>query len=290
MNDKDILQRFLFENAPVRGEFVQLSTSYQAIIQQHTYPAAIRRLLGEALVVATLLSAIIKFKGRLTVQFRGKGKIKLLLVQCTQQLHLRGLVQCSDDIAPDELWEALHEGTLAIMMDPDIEGGKRYQGIVAWQGRSLLESIEGYFKLSEQLPTRLWLAVNDTSATGFLLQVMPKERPELYQDHWEHLQHLTNTLTSEELLCLDVRTLLKRLYSEEDVRLFDPMPVIFQCNCSVKRSENAIVLLGREEAEHELHEKQKIVVTCEFCNTEYVFDRVDVAQIFKKDENSSHLH
>lgn len=287
MNDKDLLQRFLFENAPVRGEIVHLNHSYQTIIQQHQYPPAIQKLLGEALIAVSLLSAIIKFNGRLTIQFQGKGKIKLFLAQCDEQFCLRGLVQFQGELSSDEVWSDLKQGTLAIMMDPDIPGGKRYQGIVAWEGDSLAESIQNYFYQSEQLPTRLWIAQNENGASGLLLQVMPKDRPELYKNDWDHLIHLTNTVTSTELLTLDNSVLLHRLYAEEDVRLFQPVPVMFKCNCSTERSENAISLLGVEEAEAELKSKQQIVVTCEFCNTQYIFDRVDVARIFKKGNSSS---
>lgn len=289
MNNKDILQRFLFENRPVRGELVHLNHTFQTVVKQHDYPPLIRQLLGEALVVATLLTAIIKYKGRLTVQFRSKGTIKLLLAQCNQQFHLRGLVQWEGKLTEQALIEERKHGTLAILMDPEVEGGKRYQGIVDCQGESFAESIEEYFKRSEQLPTRLWLSVNEKTAAGLLLQVMPEEKPEHYQEDWIHLTHLANTLTSNELLTLDHPMLLRRLFSEEDVRLFSEVPVKFRCSCSVSRSENAILLLGQDEAEQELVAKQKLVVTCEFCNKDYIFDRVDVAKIFKKDKQSG-LH
>ena len=142
MNDNDFLQGFLFENAPVRGEFVRLHTSYQTIINQHDYPPLIRRLLGEALLAASLLASVIKFKGRLTVQFRGKGKLKLLLAQCNQEFHLRGLAQFEDGLDQTNIVDDLKQGILAIMMDPEMPGGKRYQGIVAWQGHSLAESMK----------------------------------------------------------------------------------------------------------------------------------------------------
>ena len=111
---------------------------------------------------------------------------------------------------------------------------------------------------------------------------MPKEKPELFINDWEHVIHLTNTITSKELLTLNNQTLLHRLYSEEDVRLFQPIEVIFKCSCSLKKSENAILLLGKEEAEQELKSKKQIVVTCDFCNETFVFDRIDVLNIFKK--------
>jgi molecular chaperone Hsp33 len=139
------------------------------------------------------------------------------------------------------------------------------------------------------LLTRIWLAVDETKAAGMLLQVMPpqesKERDvdaTTLEHDWEHLVHLTNTITSKELLELDTKTLLHRLFVEEDIRMFEPSDVIFKCTCSAQRGENAILLLGEADAEEELQEKQVIVVKCDFCSKEFIFDRVDVANIFHK--------
>jgi molecular chaperone Hsp33 len=238
--------------------------------------------------LASLLTGIIKFKGRLTLQFQNKSGLKLLLAQSNQDFDLRALAQWDGELNEDELLADLKKGILMIMMDPD-NSTQRYQGIVAWKGNSLAESIEGYFQDSEQLLTRIWLAIDDTQAAGMLLQVMPPQESEgedldasKLQNDWEHLVHLTNTITSKELLELETETLLHRLFVEEDIRMFEPFDVKFKCTCSAKRGENAILLLGEVEAEEELIEKQVIVVKCDFCNKEYTFDRVDVANIFRK--------
>src|SRR5580692_9179349 len=103
MSDQDYLQRFIFENAPVRGELIRLNKSFQTIMDQHAYPKAIRQLLGEALCIAGLLSAIIKFNGRLTVQFRGRGPLKMLLAQCDNHFHMRGLAKWDGELSYAEL-------------------------------------------------------------------------------------------------------------------------------------------------------------------------------------------
>lgn len=298
MTDRDLLQRFIFENAPIRGEFIRLERCYQTIINQHQYPPSVRQLLGEALCVAGLLSAIIKFNGRLTVQFRGKGKLKLLLAQCDNHFHLRGLAKWDGDLSYEDLMEAFNHGILVIMLDPGHIKG-RYQGIVSWRGNSLAESIEGYFRESEQLPTRIWLAVNNVAAAGFLLQAIPAadktnlniER-EINDPRWEYIINETEKLYSDDMLEKDYHALLNQLYADEELRVFPPVPVTFLCTCSRKRGEDAILLLGREEAEKELKNKQTIVVTCDFCNKEYVFDPIDIAKIFEDRERppNTHLH
>jgi molecular chaperone Hsp33 len=297
MKDKDILQRFLFDTISVRGEIVRLEESFQTIMQQHQYPAPIQKVLGEMLVVASLLSASIKFKGRVSVQFQGKDQLKLLLAQSDHELQVRGIAQWEGELSQADLIQQLKAGIIAITMEPEGNAENRYQGIVAWQGNSLAQSIEGYFTRSEQIPTRLWLAVDEKRAAGFLIQVMPREsarkaRGVEGEHDWEHICHLTQTLTDSELLNLENAELLYRLYVEEQVRLFPSLPVNFCCTCSVERSENALRMVGEDEVNAELYEKQQIVVTCEFCNKSYPFDRVDIARIFKQGDvgSSTQLH
>lgn len=299
MANKDLLQRFIFDKAPIRGEFIHLQETYQTIIHQHVYPESIRRLLGEALCAAGLLSAIIKFNGRLTVQFRGSGALKLLLAQCDNQFHMRGLVKCKGDLSYESLMDSLSQGVLVITLD---SGGSKgsYQGMVNWRGNSLAESIEGYFQDSEQLATKIWLAMDDKRAAGFLLQVVPSANrdatgmeKEIMGPHWERVVHQANGLDTQDLLDMEYEPLLRKYYPEEEIRIFPSVEATFQCTCSRKRGEDAILILGREEAEAELKDKQSIVVTCDFCNREYIFDRADVTRIFESNDkppSDIHLH
>lgn len=299
MSTKDTLQRFIFENFPVRGEMIRLDQSYQEIIHQHTYPDSLQQLLGEALCVAGLLSAIIKFNGRLTVQFRGEGKLKFLLAQCNNKFELRGLAKWEGDLSYDDLMESFKQGVLVIMLDSG-PTKQRYQGIVAWRGNSLAESIEGYFRDSEQLSTKLWLAVNKHAAAGYLLQAIPVgERgmqiieEEVVAPHFDHIAELTHNLSAEMLFLHETPDLLQSLYPEETIRVFPPESVSFKCTCSRKRGEDAILILGKQEADEELAEKNSLSMTCDFCNKEYIFDRVDVAEIFErrnKPPSNTQLH
>jgi molecular chaperone Hsp33 len=297
MANKDILQRFIFDKAPIRGELIHLQESYRTIIHQHAYPAPLRQLLGEALCAAGLLSAIIKFSGRLSVQFRGKGKLKMLLAQCDNQFHMRGLAKWEGELSQEALMDSLSEGVLAIMLDSETKGG-RYQGVVAWRGHSLAESLEGYFRDSEQLATKIWLSVDEKSAAGFLLQVVPAKdkvgsgiESEIIAPNWEWAIRQASRLESGDIRHLDYESLLRKLYPEEEIRIFPSESVAFQCACSRKRGEEAIAILGQKEAEAELKTNHTIVVTCDFCNKEYVFDRADVAKIFdKKDKPPSDIH
>lgn len=299
MTEQDALQRFIFEHLPVRGEYVKLQNSFKTIVNQHPYPPAIQKLLGEALCVAALLSAIIKFEGRLTVQFRGSGKLKLLLAQCNNDFELRGLAKWDKDLPYEDLMASFNDGVLVITLD--MGGNKnRYQGIVAWRGNSLADSIEGYFRESEQLATKIWLSVNSDQAVGFLLQVVPDSRKvdtiaeeSSIDTHWRYVLNEASDLRPEDMFDLDYKDLLNNLFPHDDLRVFKTVPVAFKCTCSRKSGADAIRILGKEEAEEELKNNRTIVVTCDFCNQEYIYDREDVNKIFS-DQNdpssNSQLH
>lgn len=293
MANNDTLQRFIFENRLIRGEIVHLRDTFQSIVEG--YPAPIRQLLGEALCAAALLSAVIKFNGKLTLQFSGKGKLKLLLAQCDHHFHVRGLAKWDGEMSMSDadLMGSFKEGVLGIVLDAGLKS--QYQGIVSWQGNSLAESIEGYFKNSEQLATKIWLRVNQSSAAGLMLQVVPSSEEEVigqddprhFQSDWERVIRQTASFYPEEMLELDNPTLLVKLYPDDEIRLFPSVPVVFKCTCTRKKGENAILLLGRKEAEAELSTSQTILVTCDFCHKKYTFDKIDVAKIFEKDQPSS---
>ena len=293
MPHHDVLQRFIFDRLPVRGEFIHLKKSFQTIVHQHVYPASVYQLLGEALCVAGLLRALLKFQGRLTVQFRGEGPLKLLLTQCDHRARLRGLIKWEGELSYEALMDAFKKGTLTILLDPG-KNKNRYQGIVSWRGPTLAESIEGYFQDSEQLATKIWLAVNEESAVGFLLQAIPStdryaefiEKEFVHQD-FERIIQQASLLQKKEMLEMDCEVLLKKLYPHDTIRVFPEESLAFRCTCSRKKGEQAVLLLGQEEAEAELNNNQVVVVTCEFCNKKYVFDRVDVGRIFKNGHSSS---
>ena len=282
----DTLQRFLFEQANVRGELVQLDASWQAVLERHDYPAAVREMLGQAMVSATLLAATMKFTGSITLQIRGNGPISMLIADCSPQhvegadnplYHLRGMANWEGEVGNGDLASRFGDGQLVITIDPGT-GSKRYQGIVELSGNSLADAIDDYLLRSEQLPTRMWLAADAHHAAGLLLQRLPGSPGD--EDSWRRLGMLAETLTTPELLELSADTLLHRLFHEEELRVFDPQPVVFHCHCSRERLTNALLSIGYEEVMDIIREQGKIDATCQFCNRAYHFDAVDAEQIF----------
>jgi len=284
MPDNDLLHRFIIENTRVRGEMVHLQASWQAVLERYDYPENVQSILGEAFAACALLSATIKYEGSLILQIRGDGPLHLLVVQATSEGTLRGLARWNSDVPEHDLKNIFGNGQMAITIEPP--SGEPYQGIIDLQGEHIQDAIENYFKQSEQLNTRLWLAANKSVCTGFLLQELPESRKDhpsnLGEDHnsWQHAEALGNTLSNKELLSLSTKDILHRLFHEDDIRLFEPSPLSFRCNCSNDRIGKLIVSLGLDESRKIILEEGKIQVDCEFCNAQYIFDSVDVENLF----------
>lgn len=128
--DTDCLYRFVFEHSDVRGELVHLDATWQALLERKEYPPAVRDLLGQAIVAATLLSATIKIDGSLHLQLQGEGPLSLLLVEVTAQRTLRGLAHWDGEVPAGTLLDQVGSARLTLTIDPG-SGGERYQGLVA---------------------------------------------------------------------------------------------------------------------------------------------------------------
>ena len=278
MHDIDTLHRFVIEDSGVRGELVHLDSTWRSLLANRSYPNPVLDVLGEALSAVALLSATIKFDGSLILQMSGDGPMHLVVVQATGRRTLRGLARWRGTVDPGPLGQLTGKGHLAMTIDPG-PGKERYQGIVGLEGDSLAEILQVYFQNSEQLPTRLWLAADRQHAAGLLLQHLPGRDND--PDVWNRAVHLAGTVTAGELLKLPAVEILKRLYHEEDVRLYRGQPLSFHCGCSRTRVGDMLRALGRGELEEILSEQPVVSVDCEFCGTTYAFDPVDVELLLK---------
>lgn len=287
MKESDTLQRFIFEHASIRGEIVHIQDSYQTIMNQHDYPPMVKNLLGEALVSCLLLASSIKFEGSLNLQFQGDERLSLILVQCDHHLNIRAFARFKEDLEVIDYATAFLQGQMVITINQDNQT-QAYQSMIPIQATSMSENLMLYFAQSEQIATRVWLAVNDTMAAGMLLQLMPGQDTAQREQFWEYAVQLGQTVSEEELLTIDNQTLLYRLYNEEEVRVFETRPTCFKCRCNLQKMHQVITILGEEEANKLLKEQQDIItVTCEFCNEKHSFDSIDVAMMFRNLGTSS---
>lgn len=282
MRERDQQQKFLVETCDVRGHLVQLDDTWREALARTKYPAPVKTILGEAFVAATLLASTVKFDGKITLQVRGKGPIHLLVVQVTNEGTMRGLARWDDVPASSNLSDAFGADARMIISIEAREYAEPYQGIVPLEGENIADALQTYFNTSEQLPTRLFLAVGDHTAAGVLIQKLPVEERTYHDaDGWQRASVLCETLTDEELCMDDSQTLLHRIFHEERVRLFDSQTVRFHCSCSRERTDGMLLGLGRDEVDSIIEEQGKVEIICEFCDAFYGYDAVDVAALFK---------
>ena len=274
----DLLHRFIIEKTPIRGNLVNINRTYTSAVQHQDLPPVLRTALGQLMAASALLAATIKMKGAMVLQIQGTGPLKLLVVECTDELTMRATAKWSGDLANLAFVDLIGDGQFVITLDPRT-GNQAYQGIVPLEGNNISEILQNYMQRSEQIETRIWLASDEDSAAGMLLQKLP-DQPELDLDAWNRVIYLAETVTQNELLGLPAETLLRRLFAEEDVRLFEAQPIKFHCGCSRVSVMSMLRMLGQEEVQSIIEEQGNIQVHCDFCNAEYHFDRIDAEQLF----------
>jgi len=304
----DTCLKFLFEGLPVRGMLVRLEGSWQEALARRAepHPPELRGLLGEMAAAAVLMQANIKFNGSLVLQVFGDGPVKLAVAEAQPDLGFRATAKLVGAVPAGAQLEAMlnvhGQGRCAITLDPKdrLPGQQPYQGIVPLHGdhreplQRLEQVLEHYMLQSEQLDTRLMLAADDRVAAGLLIQRLPvqgegnlegqlalRNEDEIgIHEGFNRIAMLAATLTGEELVGLDPQTVLRRLFWEETVRLFEPLTPRFACTCSRARVAGMLVGLGREESDSLIAERGEVEVGCDFCGAVYRFDAVDVGELF----------
>lgn len=302
--DDDQVLPFQVEPLDVRGRVVRLGSSLDGALANHNYPAPVARVLSEAVALAALLGSTLKDAGRLILQTQTDGPIDFMVVDVVAPERIRAYARFNAarlaEAGKATSGELLGHGHLAMTVE---QGGsaQRYQGVVSMNGTSLEEAAHSYFQQSEQIPTRVRLAVGEEMlpgethwrAGGLLVQFLPPESARAQQgdidpgdapegaerheveedDAWVEAQSLISTVEDHELLDsgLSSEKLLWRLFNERGVRVFDPQPVTAHCSCSRDRVSEMLRSFPAEDRA-EMVKDGKIVVTCEFCGRVYPFD------------------
>jgi len=273
----DVLNRYLFDGKHARGELVQLTKTYQEIIALHEYPVGVQTLLGELVAATCLLTATLKFEGEITVQLQGNGPVGYMSVNGDHNQNMRGIARLSQPTDAKDLQSLMGKGTMVITIRP--EKGEAYQGVVALDKDNLADCLAHYFEVSEQIPTKIWLfnSTDNTQIAGSLIQLLPDgDDKEQQISDFEHLCQLTNTIKKDEIFSLDAETLLYRLYHQEEVRLFEPQAVNYQCSCSQEKCLTAIAQVEPIELKSIIAEQGCVSMTCDHCLTTYKFDEAQL--------------
>lgn len=313
------LHKFLFDGLPVRGMIVRLTDAWKDILQRRAsnsdtgaYAAPVRELLGEMTAASVLMQSNIKFNGALVFQIFGDGPVKVAVAEVQADLGLRATASINGDVPAGatlaQLVNVNGAGRCAITLDPkDRQPGQQaYQGVVPLNGEDgeslgkISEVLQQYMRQSEQLDTCIVLAANDEVAAGLMIQRMPMKgqdnlagATESRQDEvdvnglneeYNRIATLASSLKRDELLTLDVDTILRRLFWEEKLLRFVPQDgdngPHFACTCSRERVEGMLRNLGQEEVDQVVAEQGCIEVGCDYCGAQYRFDAVDAGQLF----------
>ncbi|MBL0168580.1 MAG: Hsp33 family molecular chaperone HslO [Propionivibrio sp.] len=272
------VQRFLFEELDIRGAVVRLDSAWQGMQADRAYPAIVTRLLGEMMATAAIIGGNLKQPGRLTFQLSGHGLLKALILDCTQDLKMRGMARFEPGIAEAPLQELVGDGRLLLTLD-NPQAALPYQSFVPLEGGTIAEVFEHYLAQSEQQPARLFLAANATTAAGLFLQKLPSADAR-DADGWTRIAHLGSTVKQEELLTLAPETLLTRLFSEEDKRLYEAREVAYHCPEDWDKVRGMLLQLGRGEIEAILSEHGEVVISDDICNRDYRFSVEDIRKLF----------
>ena len=279
------VRRFLFEHLDSRGAIVHLGDSWQQMQVDRNYQPTVAQLLGETAAVTALIAAQLKQPGRLTLQLRGNGPVQSLVMDCNEQLQMRGMARSNPVVLPAPVPELLgaHEGG-QLMLSLDMPDARHpYQSFVPLVGDSIAAIFEHYLEQSEQQPSRLFVTASPKAAVCLFLQKMP-EADARDADGWHRIAQLASTVKPAELLELDAEALLGRLFQEDmaahGVRVYDPVPVVYHCPEDWTKVRDVIRSLGREDAETILREHGEILIRDDICNHSYRFSAEDVAELF----------
>ncbi|MGA0598500.1 Hsp33 family molecular chaperone [Enterovirga sp. CN4-39] len=307
---EDVVLPFAVEALDVRGRAVRLGASLDQLLGRHSYPDAVARVVGEACALTVLLGSSLKFEGRFQLQTKSDGPIDMLVVDFDAPDRMRAYARFDAErlaeLSPNpRTGELLGNGILAMTIDQGADFN-RYQGVVALEGQSFEEAAHQYFRQSEQIPTRVRLAVAEEFAEGrrayraggLLVQFLPSspervrsadldpgDAPPGHQAHslgeddaWVEAKALVETIEDHELVDPSVSSerLLYRLFHERGVRVFEPQAVREECHCSRERIIRMMRNFSRDDREHMVGDDGRIGVTCEFCSRVYDFDPKEV--------------
>lgn len=296
----DQIKPFMVEAAGVRGRVARLGSSVEEVLSRHAYPAPVAGLLAELLALGAVLGSLLKFEGIFTLQTKSDGPVRTMVVDMTSEGSLRGYADYDADAVAAlrmdksrlDVADLLGEGYLAFTVDQGANT-ERYQGIVQLTGSKLADSVQHYFRQSEQLSTALRSVAGQGEdgtwrAGAIVLQQMPPEEAKeqgLSKDNerdegWLRALTLLSTAKDQELLSeeLTPNELLFRLYHEDGVRVFPGRDLAFGCRCSRERVSQVLISVAPNDLES-LKDNGRVEVICEFCRTAYHFDDDDLRQL-----------
>jgi molecular chaperone Hsp33 len=275
----DSVHAFLLESIDVKGTLIRLDRVVQSMVGERNFPPFILKQLTEMLLASIFIMSNLKFEGEINVQFNGEGALSYLLVQCDQDLNVRGMATFDKGVDDISLQAGFLKGQLSITYKPTHQT-EHFQTLIPIQSTSIEENLAVYFTQSEQISTTVKLFSTQDKACALIVQLLPSSTSQYQEQFWSYASTMTESITEEELMTLTPEVILHRLFHETDVRLFDEKWVTYRCRCTNAKIKQIIKLLGKEDAMSLLAEQGNIEVSCDFCEKKYLFDPIDVMIMF----------
>ncbi|MCX8515153.1 MAG: hypothetical protein RL017_635 [Pseudomonadota bacterium] len=274
------IRKFVFDNIPVKGVFVELTDVWTKIAQQKQYTPSIKQLLGELLTANILFTSNIKLDGKIVTQIHEIPNLDLVVSECSNQYKVRATAKYKEDsiIASLNYTDIVKSGRLVISIDSNSDG-KLYQSIVELANKELAVIINDYMKQSEQLNSLVLISYTENRIVGLMLQQLP-DIDNLHENNIEQIFLLAKTIKQHELLDFKLEVLLSKVFATENVVLYEKEIVVFECSCSNEKVANMLRAIGIEEVMSIITEDKVIAVTCDFCNTEYKYLEQDIQVVF----------
>lgn len=295
----DFVASFQIEDTSVRGRIARLGDGVlDPILKRHDYPRWAAHMLGEAVTLAVLVSASLKFDGRVMVQAQGEGPVSLMVAEARSDGGVRGYLRLNKDKWANldrinkgqrpHVPQAIGKGVMALLLQPNDPNQAPWQSMVPIEGATIADCAQTWFSQSEQVPTRVRLAVGEISEPGgtkrwrsggaLIQQVAGDAARGATDEPWDNARHLFDTIEDIELVDPDVSsaTLLFRLFHESGVRLEPPKPLTDKCTCSDEKLLTTLRQMPKDELKALAEEDGAIAADCQFCGRLYRFpiDRI----------------
>ncbi len=278
---EDNIRRFLFKELNIRGQHIQLTSSWQEMIAERHYPANIISLLGELTAITCMLASNLKHEGKVTIQIQGAGPVNLLVVEASNKLQIKGVAKTSGKVKDSyNLDQLLGDGKILVTLENTLTDSS-FQSYIPREANTISGVFEAFLTQSDQQPSKLWLAADKNGIGGIMIQKLPATA-NIDEDGWNRIAIISSTLSDEEIINLDAETLIHRLFHEELIELFAGATIKYHCPKDNKKIETMLLSLGKEECLKIIAEQGEIVIHNEMCNFYARYNQEDISKLFKK--------
>lgn len=248
--------------------------------------------LGRLLTAGVMMGSMMKGEEDiLTLQIKGNGPIGGLTVTADSKGTVKGyayqpeVILHANEKGKLDVGGAVGEGILSVIKDLGLK--EPYTGQTHLVSGEIAEDIAYYYAVSEQVPSVVALGVlmnkenTVRQAGGFIIQLMPFAEDSVIN----RLEKKVNEISSiTKLLDQDMtpEMILEYILGDFDLELLDRLPASFECNCTKKRVEKAIISIGRKDINEMIEENKPIEVNCHFCNTHYHFSVEELKELMNR--------